>query len=550
MNDVIPPKGVDPLDEQNAVSAHIPHIAGMSLDMEDTHNSVFYAAFQTTRMPMIFTDPNQDDNPIVLANPAFLTLTGYDAEDLIGKNCRLLQGPETDQNNVSKIRSAIAEEKPIAVELLNYKKDGSSFWNALFVSPVYDKQNKLIFFFASQLDVSARRDSDDRYRQSQKMEAVGQLTGGIAHDFNNLLTVVQGYSDVLQTIITYPNPDPVKMRQAVFAILQATEKGSKLTGQLLSFARKQKLEGRVINFRDLVNHLIPLIEKSVGEGVEIDVSHHGSNFNCRIDPLQAEMAIINIAVNARDAMNGQGNLEISTGSVEVTSSNTLFGNIPHGRYVTLDIRDNGSGMSPETLEKITEPFFTTKGEGKGTGLGMATVYGFVTQSEGAMKVESEEGVGTTVHLLFKQEDDAAEQKHVKAEKILVGAKNDKETILVVEDRVEVGDFVTFMLQEYGYNLFRAKNADEALKIFETGEKIDLLFSDISMPGEINGVQLSRIVNECYPDTKILLTTGYIESDMEITDLNGVPFELIRKPYRQTDIINKLRAVIDGPDGVS
>ena len=263
-----------------------PHLAGMANhDMGDDHNTIFFAAVKTTRMPMIVTDPHQPDNPIVFANPAFLNMTGYGWDELVGRNCRLLQGADTDPDTVAEIRRAIERRQETSVEILNYKKNGAAFWNALFISPVHDADGKLIFFFASQLDVTRRRDAEEALRQAQKMEAVGQLTGGVAHDFNNLLTVIQGFGDVLRAQIEGDGEfDRKRAGRSINAVLQAAERGATLTQQLLAFSRKQKLQGRVVNLADLLDQLQPLIERTAGGAVTIDIRHNGPTCNARIDP--------------------------------------------------------------------------------------------------------------------------------------------------------------------------------------------------------------------------------------------------------------------------
>lgn len=256
----MPPGGPAPLQS-----------AGANPDMCDEHNAIFFAAVRATRMPMIVTDPHAPDHPIVFANPAFLNMTGYTPEELIGKNCRLMQGPDTDRDTVAEVRRAIAERRETAVEILNYKKSGASFWNALFVSPVFDRDGKLIYYFGSQLDVSRRRDAEDALRQAQKMEAIGQLSGGIAHDFNNLLTVIQGFSDILKNRLEQPERfDFAKARRQVEAISQAAERGSSLTQQMLAFARKQRLDGRIINVNEMIEQLMPVIERTLPDQVKVE----------------------------------------------------------------------------------------------------------------------------------------------------------------------------------------------------------------------------------------------------------------------------------------
>ena len=297
---------------EKSTGAPPPHLTnGPNHDMTDDSNSIFFAAVKTTRMPMIVTDPNQSDNPIVFANPAFMGMTGYRSDELIGTNCRLLQGPDTDRDTVAEIRKAIEQRREITVEVYNYKKNGAGFWNALFISPVFDADNQLIYFFASQLDVTRRRDAEDGLRQAQKMEAVGQLTGGVAHDFNNLLTVIQGFGDVLKSQIEGDGEfDRKRATRSINAVLQAAERGATLTQQLLAFSRRQKLQGRVVNFIDLIDQLQPLIERTAGGLVKVRIVPQETICNARIDPTQAELAIINILLNARDAMPNGGNIII------------------------------------------------------------------------------------------------------------------------------------------------------------------------------------------------------------------------------------------------
>ena len=226
-----------------------PPISDPRLPAEAGHD-IFFAAVKTTRMPMIVTDPSQPDNPIVFCNEAFSYLTGYSQAEIIGSNCRFLQGPETDREVIAQLRAAIRTREEVAVEILNYRKNGSTFWNALFVSPVYDEAGNLIYFFGSQLDISRRREAEEALHEAQKMEAVGKLTGGVAHDFNNLLQVILGYVDILEARV---GPADRAARRAIEAISVAATRGATLTQQLLAFARKQELRDRLLNFNQLIN---------------------------------------------------------------------------------------------------------------------------------------------------------------------------------------------------------------------------------------------------------------------------------------------------------
>jgi PAS domain S-box-containing protein len=527
-----------------------PHLQGIvNHDMGDDRNSIFFAAVSTTRMPMIVTDPHQPDNPIVFANTAFVNMTGYGLDELIGRNCRLLQGPDTDPETIAELRRSIEQRRETSVEVLNYKKNGAVFWNALFMSPVFDAEGDLVYYFASQLDVTRRRDAEDALRQAQKMEAVGQLTGGVAHDFNNLLTVIQGFGDiVLSNLERDGDFDRQKAARSMRAVMQAAERGASLTQQLLAFSRKQKLQGRVVNLDDLLDQLQPLIERTAGGAIKVDIHRGPGICNARIDPTQAELAVINILLNARDAMPDGGTITIEASNRTIEAGDKGFGEIEPGQYVMLTITDQGTGMSPDILARVTEPFFTTKDQGKGTGLGLSMVYGFMKQSGGSLRLYSEEGHGTTVRMLFPCETAAVEPQGSQPSRPLAD-KRGNETVLLVEDQADVGDYAEAVLTDFGYTVLRADNADAALELLDGAGAIDLLFSDLIMPGGMNGVMLAREVKRRRPRMRVLLTTGYAESSIERVDARGAEFELIQKPYKRSELATKVRRVIDGPTGV-
>ena len=509
---------------------------------------MFFAAVETTRMPMIVTDPHQADNPIIFANNAFLRMTGYERDGLIGRNCRFLQGAETDQDTVAEIRLAIANKREFATEILNYRKDGSAFWNALFISPVFNKAGELVYFFASQLDVSRRRDAEVALYQAQKMESLGQLTGGIAHDFNNLLQVISGYTDTILTQIERPEINLARLKRAGETIRIATDRASKLTHQLLAFARKQRLEGRPINLNALIEGMAGIVGKTLSDHVLLQQQLAPDLRNCRIDPTQAEVALLNILINTRDAMPDGGTVMIRTENLMIDGDTmALAHGVEPGSYVALAVTDTGTGMSPDVLAHVMEPFFTTKEEGKGTGLGLAMVYGFAKQSGGSVTINSEVGHGTTVRLLFPATDLEAQPEVYASRR--ASDRGGSETILVVDDRIEVAEVARDILEDHGYTVLVSHDPQEALAIINEDESIDLLFTDLIMPGGMNGVTLARIARERRPKLKILLTTGYAEASLERTDAGGIEFELINKPYRQVELIRRMRRVLDGPTGV-
>ncbi len=521
-------------------------------DLSAGSHDIFFAAVQTTRMPMTVTDPRQPDHPIIFANRAFLEMTGYSREEIIGTNCRFLQGPETDRETVASIREAVANKTELAVEILNYRKDGSSFWNALFVSPVYDQAGNLVYFFGSQLDVSRRRDAEDALRQSQKMEALGQLTGGIAHDFNNLLQVMSGYLELIeQAAESGAAVDPVRLRRNVGRARDAAQQAGTLTQQLLAFSRKQKLEGRVMSLNGLVKGMSDIAERTLGEDIEFRRDLAQDLWNCRIDPTQAEMALLNVLINARDALAGSARRQVSVETHNVTVAEEdayAYGNLQPGQYASVAITDSGHGMSPAVLARVMDPFFTTKDEGKGTGLGLSMVYGFVKQSGGAVRIYSEEGHGTTVRLYFPVDRSVAYV--APKERGRSSHRRGTESVLIVEDREEVADLARMFLEDHGYRTYVAHDARTALGIIDQGVGVDLLFSDMVMPGGMNGVLLAREARRRQPRIKVMLTTGYSEASMERDSAGGSEFEVLAKPYSRQELLRRIRMAIDGPTGVA
>ncbi|MFC6048668.1 hybrid sensor histidine kinase/response regulator, partial [Methylobacterium hispanicum] len=504
---------------------HTPVTGSGPSGVEDVHHDIFFAAVETTRMPMIVTDPHQPDNPILFVNRAFERMTGYTRQELIGTNCRFLQGPETDRDTVDEVRAAIAEHREFATEILNYRKDGSSFWNALFVSPVFNRQGDLVYFFGSQLDVSRRRDAEESLHQAQKMESLGQLTGGIAHDFNNLLQVISGHNEVMLALIDHPDIDVSRLRRAGEAVRDASERAAKLTHQLLAFSRKQRLEGRLLNINGLVQNMSEMAERTLGEQVVMRMLPAPDLWTTRIDPTQAEVALLNVLINARDAMPNGGTVTVKTENLLIEDEDTaLYKTVGPGAYVVVSVTDTGIGMPPEILARVMEPFFTTKGEGKGTGLGLAMVYGFAKQSGGSVKVYSEVGHGTTVRLLFPASDQKIEEERKVSQR--AADRHGTESVLVVDDRPDVAATAGTILEDFGYKVTIADGPRAALEVLDGEARIDLLFSDLIMPGGMNGVALARAARERQPRIKVLLTTGYAEASLERTDAGGTEFEII------------------------
>lgn len=534
-----------PADDYNDAGLRNDHA---KVAVGDDANDIFFAAVEMTRMPMIVSDPNQPDNPIIFVNNAFINMTGYSRADVIGKNCRFLQGPETDRAVVAQVREAVLERREIATELLNYRKNGSTFWNALFISPVYDQHGELKYFFSSQLDISRRRDAEQALGQARKMEALGQLTGGIAHDFNNLLQVISGYLDIINLALRSPVPDLGRVARSTDSIRKASGKAAMLTQQLLAFARKQRLEGRTINLNSLTEGFTDLVQRTLGGDIHVRTALAPGLWNCRLDPTQMEVALLNILINARDAMAGKGTLRIQTSNEDLSGDEpALQLGLKPGLYVCLAVVDDGPGIPPDILPRVMDPFFTTKDEGKGTGLGLSMVYGFVKQSGGSVRISSGPQGGTTVAIYFPATQDQVGGSFEYDNR--TQSQGGHEHILVVDDRIEVAELAQDMLESLGYRVRMVNSANEALQLIRAGEPVDLLFTDLIMPGHMNGVVLAREARRMLPSLKILLTTGYASESIERHGADG-EFPVLDKPYRHDELARKIRIVLDGATGVS
>lgn len=526
----------DPTDPE-VFTPPVPHINDTTAPAHARHD-IFFAAVETTRMPMTVTDPHQPDNPIIFCNAAFEKMTGYKMDEIVGRNCRFLQGEETDRGVIDQVRDAITKREEVAVEVLNYRKNGSTFWNALFVSPVFGEAGELLFFFGSQLDISRRKEAEDALHQAQKMEAVGKLTGGIAHDFNNLLQVILGYVDMLEARVDQSDR---AARRAIEAIGTAAGRGATLTQQLLAFARKQELRDRLLNLNTLIGDFTPIITRNLGDGIVIRRQFDDDLWNARVDPVQVEMALLNILSNARDAMDGGGQVDIETANI-VTSPEAPLPGLEPGEYVRVSITDSGTGIEDGTFGQIFDPFYSTKEVGKGTGLGLSMVYGFMRQSGGAVVAENVEG-GARFSLYFPRARGMAESAPVQLRHSAGGG----ERILMVEDQPQVAELGQAILADLGYTVVHVPSAAKALDLLRSGERFRLLFTDIVMPGGMNGVELAEIARGEAPDMAILLTTGY--SDKALDDASQ-SFELVRKPYRRPELAQRIRHLLEGATGIS
>jgi PAS domain S-box-containing protein len=376
-------------------------------------------------------------------------------------------------------------------------------------------------------DITDRRLVDEQLRQAQKMEAIGQLTGGIAHDFNNLLMVIGGSLDLLESRVVKDE----RTTRYLHAARQGVERGATLNQQLLAFSRRQDLKVEAVHIDRLIASFGNLLDRAVGETIIVDIRGEPQAKFCKADPHQLETAILNLAINARDAMPQGGKLTIETGMRTVDAATAAFFSVVAGDYVMVRVTDTGEGIPPDVVARVFEPFFTTKEVGKGTGLGLSQVYGFAKQSDGFVSIQSELQRGTTVAIHLPATDAAPV---VNEERIVVEGVMGSGVVLVVEDDADVRVVASSMLEALGYSVIQADTGLGALALIDSGAAIDLVFTDVIMPGDINGIELMREVHARAPGLPVLLTSGYTAQQFSAQDM-GEDLQLLRKPYTQATL---------------
>jgi len=496
-------------------------------------------AIQAVSQGILITDPKLPDNPIIYVSAGFERMTGYKADEVLGKNCRFLQGKDTDPETVGKVREAIADGRACAVEILNYRRDGTPFWNELSLNPVNDESGALSYFVGIQNEVTERRKLEDQLRQAQKMEAVGRLAGGVAHDFNNLLTVISGYS---QLMLALPDIGP-SLRRPIQAINDAGERAALLTRQLLGFSRQSILQPKVLDINTVVKNTGDLLRRLIGEDLVLTTVLAPTLSAVRVDPGQLDQILMNLAVNARDAMPKGGMLTMETSNV-VLSDKYADGHLDckAGHYVLLAITDTGCGMTPDVVARIFEPFFTTKDVGHGTGLGLAVVFGIVQQSGGCIHVYSEPGHGTTFRIYFPTVAEPVTKPRGTESEL---GETGTETILLVEDEQGVRGLAQLTLQLHGYTVLTALDGEDALRVVQSHDApIDLVLTDVVMPN-LSGPELARSLKTRLPQAKVLFMSGYTDDSVVRHGLLEHNVFFIQKPYTPIGLAQKVRQVLDG-----
>ena len=516
-------------------------LRGVIVDITESKRAVeerarLSSAVEQTAESVMITDP---EGNIVYVNPAFERVTGYRRAEVMGKNPRILKSGRHDDEFYRQLWKTIVGGGVWSGFLFNKRKDDSIYEAESLISPVRDGAGFVVNYVAVQRDVTHQRLLEAQLRQSQKMEAVGRLAGGIAHDFNNLLTIITGYSQLVADQMDEKHP----LAGHVAEIRKASDRAASLTRQLLAFGRRQVLAPQVLDLNGVVSNVEKMLRRLIGEDVEL-VAFPGANLGrVKADPGQIEQVLLNLAVNARDAMPTGGKLTIETSNVEL-GEDYAASHYPMkpGRFVLMAVSDTGTGMNAETLSHLFEPFFTTKEQGKGTGLGLATVFGIVQQSGGHITVYSEPGQGSTfkIYLPRVAEDTVSAGS---GEALPGSLPRGAETILLVEDESALRSMVRGILESHGYKVLEARNGEDALVVCEQHKgPIQLLLTDVIMP-EMNGPQLAERLAVFHRSMKILYISGYTDEGIIHHGILDAGTNFLQKPFTPDALIRKVREVI-------
>lgn len=512
-----------------------PAVIGTLLDITERKRAEeelrkLWRAVEQSPVSVVITDT---DGNIEYVNPKFTAVSGYNEQELLGKNPRILQAGTMKPDEYKQMWETITAGKEWHGEYHNKKKNGELFWESASISAIKNTEGQITHYVGVKEDITERKKSIEQLRQAQKMEAIGQLAGGIAHDFNNLLTIINGYSTLLLRSLDNDSPQHKEAEQ----ILRAGERAADLTRQLLSFSRKQILAPKVLNINTQVKTIEKMLCRLIGEHITLVTNLDQDVGLIKIDPGQVEQIIMNLVVNARDASEDGGRIVIETANAELDDefAATHPGSVP-GSYIMLSVCDNGMGMTEDVKRRLFEPFFTTKELGRGTGLGLATVYGIVKQSGGYIDVTSELEQGATFKIFLPrihQQMDTATKPSTEE------APQGSQTILVVEDEPGVLNLVVHTLNKQGYNVLETTDPLEAVEIFDQHQsEIDLVLTDVVMPF-MSGPKLAETLTQKKPGIKIIFMSGHTDDKVNFEKIleKGVPF--LAKPFVNGSLVKKV-----------
>jgi PAS domain S-box-containing protein len=483
-----------------------------------------------------------DAGGISEVNEAGASMYGYTPSEMIGHTVEAISSgvpPYTQTDAVKWIEKAAATGQPQTFDWRGKRKDGSLLWAEVSIHFALIGSRRVVISIAR--DVTKRRAMEDQLRQSQKMEAIGHLAGGMAHDFNNLLAIIHGNLELVMERVSSDHD----LSDMVSDALRAAMRGVTLNDQLLSYSRKQPLDPKVINLESLISDTAKLLRRTLGETIEVRTTVSPDLWTTQIDPNQLQNALLNLAVNARDAMPKGGKICIELAN-KILDEDYCAQNLDvnAGPYVLLSVTDTGSGMTKDVLERVLEPFFTTKGVGQGSGLGLSMVYGFVKQSGGHLKIYSEVGHGTTVNLYLPKAQVSETDENPGDDLDAVPHSVGMEVVLVVEDDDMVRKLALRMLSELGYQTLQAEDGIAAAKILNEASQIDLLLTDVVLPKGVSGPALVRAALVNRPDLRVLYMSGYTRDALGDNGLMGDTGLLLTKPFRKSELARKVRQVLD------
>jgi len=493
------------------------------------------AAIEQTLDSIVITDK---DANIKYVNWAFECITGYTRDEVLNKNPRILKSGEQDESFYRAMWDILNSGHTFQGRMVNKRKDGTLFTEEATISPIFDRKGQVVNFIAVKRDITEQILLESQLRQAQKMEAVGRLTGGVAHDFNNILGVIIGYTEMALEEVDSKD----KLHDSLEKILDAAERSANIVRQLLAFSRKQTISPRVIDLNKAVSGIFKMLHCLIGEDIDLTWIPDPDELLIKMDPTQIDQILANLCVNAKDAISGAGEIIIETARVTFDQEYCAdhIGFHP-GEFVLISVSDNGSGIDKTTQDHIFEPFFTTKEMGRGTGLGLSTVYGMVKQNEGFINVYSEHKRGTIFKIYLPSHNTGEEE----AAKIIAPKNRESggETILLIEDELPLLTMTQNMLERLGYTILAANRPSEALKIAEeySGD-IDLVFTDVVMP-EMTGIEMAERIQSLYPNIRVLFTSGYTANVIAHNGILDEDVQFIQKPYSIDGLANTLRNVL-------
>jgi PAS domain S-box-containing protein len=468
---------------------------------------------------------------------------GYAADEILGEHFSRFYTEEDRDAGIPGIALETARrEGRFEAEGWRVCKNGSRFWASVIIDPIRDDAGELLGFAKVTRDLTEKRAIEEQLRQSQKMEAVGQLTGGLAHDFNNLLTGISGSLEMMQ--IRMAQGRTAEFDRYFMAAQGAVKRAAALTHRLLAFSRRQTLDPKPTNVNRLLSSFEDLIRRTMGPGVEVETVGASGLWPTLVDPNQLENAILNLCINARDAMSEGGTLTIETANKWIDDRAARTHDLPAGQYVSVCVTDTGTGMSPDVIAKAFDPFFTTKPLGEGTGLGLSMIYGFARQSGGQVRIYSEVGQGTTMCIYLPRHtgDDSVDEDVVLLAPSVPGGEG--EVVLVIDDEPTIRMLIAEVLAESGYAVIEAPDGPAGLRVLESNARIDLLITDVGLPGGMNGRQVADAARMSRPDLKVLFITGYAENAIIGRGRLDHGMSVLTKPFQMEVLAGRIREIIE------